>query len=124
MKNHNSIINIFTIEIHTHLAQTRPDTMQTRHLVSKKSRKMVKKGVILTGGYSDSLVFLLIHLLYTTAEPSFPLNCRSLLPFQISANLAYLSSISLLVLIFAKSIVSIQLWLFFTGSDIYKSGIP
>ena len=44
------MINIFTIEIRTHLAQTRPDTMQTKHLVSKKVEKMAKKGVILTGG--------------------------------------------------------------------------
>ena len=48
------MINIFTIEIRTHLAQMRPDTIQTRQLVSKKRRKMVKKGVILTGGYSDN----------------------------------------------------------------------
>ena len=47
------MIDIFTTEIRTHLAQTRPDTMQTRLLVSKKSRKMVKRGIILTGGYSD-----------------------------------------------------------------------
>ena len=45
---HNSMINIFTIEIRTHLAQTRPDTMQTRHLVSKIVEKWLK------GGYSDS----------------------------------------------------------------------
>ena len=50
---HNSMINIFNTEIRTHLAQTRPDTMQTRLLVGKKSRKMVKQGVIVTKGHSD-----------------------------------------------------------------------
>ena len=53
MIGHNSMMNIFTIKIRTHLAQTRSDTMQTRHLPSKKALKVVKKGVILTGGYSD-----------------------------------------------------------------------
>ena len=41
------MINIFTIEIRIHLSQTRPDTMHTRHLVSKKGEKWLK------GGYSD-----------------------------------------------------------------------
>ena len=43
------MINIFTIEIRTHLAQTRPDTMQTRHLVSKKVEKWLKRGLFRQG---------------------------------------------------------------------------
>ena len=46
------MINIFTIEIRTHLAQTMPDTMQAT-VSEPKSRKMAKKGIILTEGYSD-----------------------------------------------------------------------
>ena len=48
----NSMINIFTTEIRTHLAQTRPDTMQTRLLVSKKKSKWLKRGYS-DRGYSD-----------------------------------------------------------------------
>ena len=47
------MINIFTIEIRTHLAQTRPDTMQTRHLVSKKFKKWLKMGLFWKGAISD-----------------------------------------------------------------------
>ena len=32
------MINIFIIEIRSHLAKTKPDTMEMRHLVSKKSK--------------------------------------------------------------------------------------
>ena len=42
---------MFTIENRTHLAQTRPDTMQTRLLVSKKDEKWLKEG------YSDNGLF-------------------------------------------------------------------
>ena len=42
---YNSMINIFTIRIRTHLAQTKPDTMQTRHLLSKKVEKWLKRGL-------------------------------------------------------------------------------
>ena len=139
---HNSMINVLTIKLRTHLVQTRPDTMQTRHLVSKKVQKWLKRrsfrqgailiiivkghcilciflfpfllfcrfsclryflrkwshrllaghlqckarlmhcmvllyciwrgfeAIVMFGGYSDSLVFLLIHSRYTTAEPA------------------------------------------------------
>ena len=44
------ICNTFTIEIRTHLAQMRPGTMHANVTLSEqKRRKMVKKGVILTG---------------------------------------------------------------------------
>ena len=42
------MINIFTVEIGIYLAQTRLDTMQMRHLVSKKSKNGLKVA------YSDS----------------------------------------------------------------------
>ena len=137
---HNYMTNIFTIEIRHHLSLTRPDTMQTRHTVSRKVEKWFKRGysdyyckrplcskylfgfsltvfldsvvfftssatslqwsqrlsagylqckvrlmycmvllfciwrgfeaIVIFGGCSDSLVFLLIHSLYTTAEPA------------------------------------------------------
>ena len=43
------MINIFTIEIRTHVAQTRSGTMQTRHLVSKKVEKWFKGGLFWQG---------------------------------------------------------------------------
>ena len=39
--------NIFIIEIRTNLAPTRPDTMQMRHLVSKKKVEKWLKGGLL-----------------------------------------------------------------------------
>ena len=42
---HNSMINIFSTEIRTHVAHTRPGTMQMRLLMSKKVEKWLQKGL-------------------------------------------------------------------------------
>ena len=53
MISHYSMINIFTIEIRTHLVQMRPGTMQMRHLVSKKSKNGLKGGYVSVSSKPD-----------------------------------------------------------------------
>ena len=69
---HNSMINVLTIKLRTHLVQTRPDTMQTRHLVSKKVQKWLKRRsfrqgailIIIVKGHCILCIFLVPFLLF------------------------------------------------------------